>query len=254
MTSHSDFAKAIQIYGGACDDVSKRVIQDRTLHMHDMGELYMMALKERMPSEYLSTVEQAIGERSVYNTRKMIMDAADFTAHDRKLNGVMGPNMQTLAGGGVVDTSRAALDGMKYSAMRSNALYANFNQKLAHDRELHMQELQALYSVTPSSTASKHVLKNFIASRQQNNNSRTHHDANMWASTDRSVANALGGGYTAKEVLYHGVEGKLMQNHSRGGMRGGGHPGGIDTHGLPLHNEEAARLWGEILQGGSSVF
>lgn len=257
MTSHSNFARALQIYGGACDDVSKRVIQDRTLHMHDMSELYMMALKERMPTDYISTVEQAMGERSVYNSRKMIMDAADFTAHDRKLNGVMGANVRALSGGGVVDTSRGALDGLKYSAMRSNALYANFNQKLAHDRQLHMQELKALHSVTPSGTASKNILSNFIASRQQNNSSRTHHDAKMWAATDRSVGNVLGGGYTAQQVLHHGVEGKLM-NHGGGGgggggFRGGGH-GGDPTHGLPLHNEEAARLWGEILEGGSSMF
>lgn len=245
MTSHTNFATALQIYGGACDDVSKRVIQDRTLHMHDLSELYMMALKDRMPQDYLSTVEQAMGERSVYNNRKMMMDAADFTTHDAKMSRVLGANTRALSGGGVVDSSPGALDAMKYSAMRSNAMYANFNQKLSHDRQLHLQELKALHSLTPSGTASKNVLSNFISSRMNNNNSRTQHDANMWASTDMKVSNVLGGGHTARQVLYHGVQGQPVHNQMSGGGK---------KHAMPLHNEEAAQLWGDILNGGGNVY
>jgi hypothetical protein len=244
MPSHSDYAQALQIYGGACDDVTKRIIQDRALHTQNMSEAYMSALSDNMPEAYLNTIEQAIGERSIYNDRKMIMDAGDLTRHDMKLNQMLGANVGTLSGGGVSDNSRGALDGLKFSCMRSNALYANFNQKLAQDRALHMHELKALHSMTPSGTATKQILGGFIQSRTTNNMSRTTHDASMWASTDTNVTRALGGG--AHQVISYGVEGSVPRHMSGGGKK-------KDEGSLPLHNEEAAKLWGEILNGGGDV-
>lgn len=246
MPSHSDYAQALQIYGGACDDVTKRIVQDRTLHMHNMNEAYMAAVRDNMPEEYLSTLEQAMGERSTYNQRKLILDSADLTRHDMKLNQMLGANVGTLSGGGVADNSQNALDGMKFSCMRSNAMYSNFNQKLAQDRALHMHELKALHSMTPSNTATKQILGGFIESRKMNNMSRTNHDASMWASTDMKVTHVLGGG--AHQVISYGVEGSAPP---RGMSGGGGRKKNSDK--LPLHNEEAAKLWGEILNGGGDV-
>ena len=121
-------------------------------------------------------------------------------------------------------------------------MLANFNQKLAQDRRFHTQELEALYSATPGNSTCKSVLSKMIQSRHANNKSRTVHDANMWAETDHSVSAALGGGMEAREVLAHGVHGTSPASRMSGGGR--------VSDSLPLHNPEAAELWGELLNGG----
>lgn len=240
--SHSRYATALGTYNHAIDDVSKRIMQDRALHMQNLNELYIQSLSNNMHGGYVDMVESAIGERSTYNSRKLIHDAADLTMQDRKLNSALQNNRNVLSGGGVVDNSRQALGAMDYSTKRSNALYANFNKKLAQDRKIHMQELKALYSATPTNTACKSVLSSMLTARQQNNASRTHHDANMWAQTDQNVMQALGGGAIAHDVLNYGIS----QTYNTPRMTGGSH----NTGSLPLHNQEAAELWGDILNGG----
>jgi hypothetical protein len=242
MPNHSDYISALKTYSHAIDDVSHRTMQDRQLHMHNLNEVYMQALAGGEHDGYVSMLEQAIGERSVYNDRKMIMDAADLTMHENKVTQALSHNRGALSGGGVVDRSSSALRGMNYAAKRSNALHASFNQKLTHDRALHQQELEALYSATPSNTACKSVLGNMIKRRVANNESRTYHDANKWAGTDAKVLSALGGGSEAIQVLAHGVGGTSAPQ-----MRGG------EDVVMPLENPEAAKLWGDILGQSNGI-
>lgn len=236
MAPHARYVSALKTLNSSVDDVSSRIMQDRQLHMHNLAEVYMQSLAGGEHDGYVSMLEQAIGERSVYNDRKMILDAADLTAHDKKISQALRHNAGALSGGAVVDVSSSALRGMDYAAKRSNALHASFVQKLTHDRALHQQELEALYSASPSNTACKNILGGMIKRRHANNDARTRHDAKMWAETDASVYTALGGGSDALDVLNHGVDGTIPQ-----GMRGGG-----DVV-MPLENPEAAKLWGDIL-------
>jgi hypothetical protein len=237
MSHHAKYVNALENYNSAINDVTQRIMQDRTLHAHNMNELYIQALAGGEHPDYVSMVEQAVAERSVYNDRKMLLDAADLTVHESKLNQALRHNRGALSGGGVRDASPTALRGLNYAAKRSNALHASFNQKLAHDRAVHEQELEALYSASPSNTACKSALARMIKMRHANNRARTVHDANMWASTDAKVYSELGGGAEAMEVIHHGVEGAQTPQ-----MRGGG--GDIT---MPLENPEAAKLWGDII-------
>ena len=241
MPGHSNYISALKKYSSAIDDVANRTIQDRQLHMHNMNEVYIQALSGGQHDGYVSMLEHAIGERSIYNQRKMILDAADLTMHETKVNRALSHNRGALSGGAVVDGSSSALRGMDYAAKRGNALHASFNQKLAHDRVVHQQELEALYSATPSNTACKSVLSSMVKARVANNSSRTQHDAKMWANADAGVYSALGGGGAARQVLAHGVNAKTE-------MRGGG-----DDVVMPLENPEAARLWGDILGQSNGI-
>lgn len=236
MPGHSKYVSALKKYNVAIDDVAQRTMQDRQLHMHNMNELYIQALAGGEHPGYAAMLEQAIGERSIYNERKMIMDAADLTMHESKVGQALGHNRGALTGGAVVDAGAGALRGMSYAARRGNALHASFNQKLTHDRAVHQQELEALYSATPRNSACKSVAGSMVKGRHANNESRTYHDAKMWASTDAGVYAALGGGAEALRVLSHGVEGAHAPR-----MRGG-----ADVV-MPLENPEAAKLWGDIL-------
>lgn len=236
--SHSRYVSALQMLNTSIDDVAHRIMQDRQLHMHNLNEVYMQALAGGEHDGYVSMLEQAIGERSTYNARKMIMDAADMSMHEDKVGQTLRHNVGALSGGAVLDTSSDALRGMNYAAKRGNALHASFLQKLTQDRAVHQQELEALCSATPSNTACKSVLMDMVKRRQGNNKSRTYHDANMWAQMDADVYNALGGGSDAMHVLAHGVHGESKQ--------------GGDVV-MPLENPEAAKLWGDILAQSGGI-
>ena len=54
MPSHQSYVSAIGVYDHAVDDISARLQQERALHMHDLTTTYMHAIRNRMPSEYLS--------------------------------------------------------------------------------------------------------------------------------------------------------------------------------------------------------
>ena len=225
MPSHGNYASVIQNYDAAVDDVAARVQQDRALHMHDLTSVYMQSIVTGMPSAYLTMMENTIGERSMYNDRKMVLDAADLTMQNKKLTRALGPNAGTLSGGGVADHSHAALRGMHYSAKRSNALHTNFNQKLAHDRSIHSAELNALLNLTPPNTPVGSILRGLVTMRRENNRVRTDHDAQMWARVDSDVGASLGGGGNAAEVLNHGVAETLRgsgANTNIQALRGGG--------------------------------
>ena len=232
------YIKALNAYADRTDDLTQRIIQDRTLHMHSMNEAYMQALAGGEHPEYISMLEQAIGERSIYNDRKMILDAGDLTVHDHKVAQALGHNSDALSGGGLVDTSPSAMRGLEYAVKRSNAMHASFNKKLQQDRQMHLQELEALFSVTPSNGATKSVLASMVAGRNMDNQSRIRHDAKMWANLDSNVAELMGGGSTARRVLAHGVENSIIQS---------GQPS------LPLTNPKAAELWSDILGSSEGI-
>ena len=245
MPSHRSYASAITTFNGSIDDMSARVQQDRVLHMHDLVSTYMQAVATGMPHKYLSMVEKTIGERSIYNDRKMVLDAADLTMQDTKLSRALGANSRTLSGGGVADTSQGALKGMHYAAQRSNALHANFNQKLAHDRTAHAAEMDALQAATPSGTAVSSVLTNLVNMRSQNNVARTAHDAREWASLDAKVGHALGGGANVASVLSHGVSATLRASGVNTSLSGGG-AAVAESSKFHFATSEAAQLWQNV--------
>ena len=213
------YVQALSTYADQTRDLTQRIMQDRTLHAHNLNEVYVQALAGGEHPGFISAIEQAIGERSLYNERKLVLDAGDLTVHDQKIQQALGHNSGALSGGGVVDTSRSALSGMEYAARRSNALHASFNQKLAQDRQVHAQELAALYSAAPNGPA-KAVLSSMVSARTMDNQSRTMHDANMWAQMDSEVGSLLGGGSTARRVLSYGVNGAPARRPMRGGAGG----------------------------------
>jgi hypothetical protein len=233
MPSHRSYASTLSTFNDAIDDVSARVQQDRVLHMHDLVSTYMQAVSSGMPHEYLSMIEKTIGERSIYNDRKMVLDAADLTMQDAKLS-------RALRGGG---TSRDALKGMNYANQRSNALHANFNQKLAHDRAVHAAELDALHQATPSGNAVSSVLTNLVNMRTQNNSMRTSHDATQWATLDAQVGQALGGGGNSAAVLNHGISQTLSGGGSNTSLRGGA---ALESSRFHFANSDAAHLWQQL--------
>jgi hypothetical protein len=246
MPSHRNYAAAISKFNESIDDMAARVQQDRVLHMHDLTSTYMQAVTSGMPHEYLSMLEQTIGERSVYNDRKMVLDAADLTMQGTKLNRALGANVGTLNGGGVADNSRQALKGMHYSAQRSNALHANFNQKLQHDRAVHASELEALLTQTPGGSQVASVLTSLVNMRTENNTLRTAHDASRWAELDSYVGHALGGGGNADSVLSHGVNQTLSGGGTNTSLRGGGSSAALESSNFHFANSDAARLWQQI--------
>ncbi len=235
------YASALQHYNTAIDDVSARVQQDRVLHMHDLTSVYMQAVSTDMPEEYLTMLEKSIGERSIYNDRKLVMDASDLTVQNSKLTGAMGTNARTLSGGGVRDFSREAMAAMHYSAKRSNALHASFNQKLQHDRSVHTSELEALASITPSHTTCGSVLSTLVQMRHENNDARTVHDAGSWADLDAQVMDELGAGRHSADVLSHGLSVTMAASTPR--MSGGGGPN------FRFANSDAAQLWQNVMYG-----
>lgn len=205
MPSHQSYVSTIGVYDKAVDDLSARVQQERAMHMHDLTSTYMNAIRNRMPSEYLSLLETTIGKRSTYNDRKLVLDAADLTMQEAKVKNAMGSNFVALAGGSIIDPSHTALKKLHYSAKRSNALLANFHQKLTHDRQTHYNELKMLLDATPQNTPTGELLATIHTDRVQNNNIRTSHDRDMWSNVEQQVNSLLGGGVNANSVLTHGL-------------------------------------------------
>ena len=174
----------------------------------------------------------------------MVLDAADLTVQNRKVTGALGANVGALSGGGVADTSRDALKGMHYSARRGNAMYTNFNQKLAHDRSVHAMELRALLDATPSNSRVASVLTDLVNMRSENNASRTMHDARMWAEVDAQVGQSLGGGGNAADVLNYGVAQTLSGGGANLDLAGGGM---VDSNNYRFGSADAARLWQDVM-------
>lgn len=246
MPSHEKYAKAIRYYDTAVDDISARVQQDRSLHMHDLTNVYMQAIATRMPSEYLTMLETTIGERSIYNDRKMVLDAADLTMQNKKLTNALQQNVNTLTGGGVVDRSGNAMKNMHYAAKRGNAMYANFNQKLAHDRSVHTSELNALLASTPPNTPVAKVLTGLLNMRIKNNATRTAHDAKLWAKLDSQVNHMLGGGNNAADVIKHGVSTTLRGGGNNMVLRGGRNSQAHNSM-YRFEGPASAQLWQDVM-------
>jgi len=217
MPSHSSLASALNTYSHAIGDLSARVVQDRTLHNHDINRLYMQAVSDNMHGGYLDTLESAINERAKFGVRKDIMDAVDLTAHEQKLNAALGTNQGVLSGGGVTDKSGHALRGMQYAVKRSRDMVENFNSKLAQDRELHRQELNALYAITPNNCPCKTIAGGMVERREVANKARQLHDATAWAEVDAGVGHALNGG--GDEFQFESGEAAALWEQIQGGGR-----------------------------------
>lgn len=244
MPVHSNYVSALHVYDSAINDLTARVQQDRVLHMHDLTSAYMQAVASGMSKKYLSMLESTIGERSIYNDRKLVFDAADLSVQEKKLSRALGSNAGALSGGAVVDNSRNALKGMHYSAQRSNALYSSFNQKLAHDRAVHAIELRTLLGATPSNSVVAKVLTDLVNMRTHNNYLRTMHDAREWANVDAQVGQLLGGGRNAEDVVNHGVTQTLSGKRSNTRITNSGL---VDIGNFRFGSDAAARLWQDVV-------
>ena len=254
--AHRSFVEALHIYGGAIQDISAKLVQDRTLHLHDMNHVYMQAVSSNMHPKYLARVEQAIAERYRYNNRKDRVDASELARHDQRLETALKQNNQVLSGGAIVDNSPEALKDIQYTVKRSEALLANLNEKLARDRDLHQQELHTLHAMTPSDCSCRQVTGGMCARRADVNRSRKAHDVATLKQVKEQVNHVIRGG--EDETLYQVMRAHdPVQQHLAGGskaLEGGEHDIVEDVAepaaGVKFQSPEAAALWEQITGGG----
>lgn len=240
MAAHQKYVSSIQFYDNAIEDMAARIQQDRSLHMHDLTSIYTNAVSTRLPPAYLTMMESVIGNRSIYNDRKLVMDAADLSVNESKIRNAMGANFTALAGGSINNATYDGLKGLHYSAQRCNALLSNFQQKLAHDRELHTMELKSVVDALPASSQAQTIASNLYNARLQSNNTRMMSDAKLWRSVETNVNQILGGGKAARRVLTHGVRDTLQGGASTTLYDMMKH---LNTPAFKFSNPDAARLY-----------
>ena len=166
-------------------NVAAKMQQSRSLHMHEMSNLYMEACLSGLPTGYLSLLETTMNKRSLYNNQKSDNDSMLLSDHDMKLKNALEHNPNVLSGGAVSTNTRNARQALKYSTKRTNALLENLNQKLMHDRSVHMHELVNLYNEARRvGIYSPYVkmLNTMLSNRKMYDNRRTQMDATEWAS------------------------------------------------------------------------
>jgi hypothetical protein len=198
MPHPTGYANALQHYNSALTNLETKIQQDRQLHMHEMTNVYMEAVRSGVPHSYLTMVESMISDRDAFSARKTVLDAAEMTAHDNKLETALQQNSGVLRGGarGLEADGRSAKKGLEYAAKRSNALLYNLHKKLHHDRSLHHQELGNLYTEAARlggrRTAFASMLENMVRDRQMFNARKTALDAAQWAQVENLVESNAG--------------------------------------------------------------
>ena len=76
MSLATNYASALHQYDQQVWNTQQKMMQERSLHSQDLVNTYMEAVLSGVPSNYLSMIEAMIADRSAYNTRKMLLDAA----------------------------------------------------------------------------------------------------------------------------------------------------------------------------------
>jgi len=195
MPRTQGLANASQAFYSNIWNVAAKIQQDRSLHLHEMDNLYMEACLHEMPDQFLSLLEATIADRSTYNARKTVLDAVELSSHDSKMVDALGANEGVLRGGGVQARGHSAKQGLKYATSRSAALLDNLHRKLMHDRSLHHQELSNLYmegvrNDLPSSYMG--MMEGMLHDRKVYNTRKTSLDAAQWAEVDAYAAENLG--------------------------------------------------------------
>jgi len=230
MSSSQDYAVSLKEYNDTINELSARTQQERQLHMFDLTDIYLDAAQNNLSPSKMRQLESLIGERAIYNDRKLVMDAADLTRQHQKMTSFLGSEASrtVLSGGYAHDTSRAMMKNMKTMAQRSNALHAVFQQKLAHDRTVHEHELNDVMNIVQG-----HPTANIVASmaseRSGINASHDVHDSNAWAKFDMKIKHLLGGGKNARAVTEYGVNSTLK--------------GGANSNQYRFSTNDASYLW-----------
>jgi hypothetical protein len=185
-----------RIYNSGVDSLMNRTQVNRTIHMRDLQQVYMNGLKHRANNSFLTMMENMIAERDVFNTNKMVMDAADLSHHEQRVN-----------------AKRHLSGGTTYASKRYNQLYVNALQKLTHDRSIHTQEMQQVLASTPPGPLKQfvHTLTN---ERAVQNNIQMKRDAHEWDELEHRVRKVLGNSQYTQNVLDSGVSQALRGGNS----------------------------------------
>jgi hypothetical protein len=196
MSLATNYASALHQYDQQVWNTQQKMMQERSLHSQDLVNTYMEAVLSGVPSNYLSMIEAMIADRSAYNTRKMLLDAAELTKHQAKLKAALGAQVGVLSGGAVAlsggASSKSAIKSFDYAGKRSNALLSSMYTKLSHDRSVHMHELNNLHAEEMKlsggqSTAFSTMLSSLINDRRTFNARKTALDAGQWTALQSNV-------------------------------------------------------------------
>lgn len=189
MSTATKYASALQQYHQYLANTQQKIMQERSIHGQELSNVYMEAVSAGAPPAYLSMLEAIIADRSAYSTRKTYLDAAELTKHNTKMNSALGSNVGVLTGGAAGlsggANSKQAIGGMNYASKRSNALLNNMFTKLAHDRSVHLKELQNLHAETLSayggqSSPLSALVNQIVSDRSTYNARKTALDALQW--------------------------------------------------------------------------
>ena len=206
----SNYANLLQHYNSTAWNLLQKIQQDRGVHMSEMSNVYMEAVRAGLPDGFLSMVEHMIADRSTYNQRKTVLDGSEMSKHSMKVSAALGPHSDVLtggasqlAGGGHYD--RKTLKGMDYATQRYNALVYNLNKKLAHDRSVHFSELRNVHREAARLNGGADftaMLANMVGNRATFNARKTAYDAAEWAELE-AAATDMGAGHVLQAGATH---------------------------------------------------
>ena len=106
-------------------NLAAKIQQGRTLHMQELGNLYMEGCVTNAPSEYLSLLETTMAARGYENKAKTANDVSHLSEHEFKVTQALQGNPHVLSGGAITDTTLNARRALKYSTRRSSAMVEN---------------------------------------------------------------------------------------------------------------------------------
>jgi hypothetical protein len=204
----SNYANLLQHYNSAAWNLLQKIQQDRGVHMSELSNVYMEAVRSGLPDGFLSMVEHMIADRSTYNSRKTILDGSEMSKHAMKVSSALGPHSDVLTGGasglaGGGHHNGKTVKAMDYAAKRYNALVYNLNKKLAHDRSIHFSELRNVHREATRLAGGgdfAEMLSTMVGNRATFNARKTAFDAAQWAELE-TAATDMGCGH----VLHAGA-------------------------------------------------
>jgi hypothetical protein len=244
MPRSEAFASAIRQYQDATMDIAAKIQQDRSLHMRELANLYMEACSsDEVSDDYLSMLEATIADRSTFSARKTMLEAGDIDEHAEKLAGALNRNQNILQGGAVSSHGISGRNGLKYSTTRSAAVLENMHKKLMHDRSVHFQELENIY--TEGLRGGEHpgyvsMVKDMLDARQEFNTRKTMLDAANWVELEEDMTGRLG------ERTARQLEGGARAGADTISVRCSNEEG--DAHSETFADHEAANMWKQVME------